>query len=103
MIFVDNGQLSRSSINVADFGFKNFENKKLTVTDDTSNEEILELVLKGKAHESQINVVALNTALVLWAAGVEENIEKGVNIALERMSQGIPWEKFQDLKNYFDD
>ena len=103
LIFVDNGQITRSSINISDFGYKNFENNNLTVTDNTSNEEILELVLKGKAYESQVNVVALNTALVLWAAGKEENIEKGIGIALEKMNQGIPWEKLQDLKNYLND
>ena len=103
LIFVDNGQITRSSINISDFGYKNFENNNLTVKDNTSNEEILELVLKGKADESQVNVVALNTALVLWAAGKEENIEKGIGIALEKMNQGIPWEKLQDLKNYLND
>jgi len=103
LIFVDNGQITRSTINISDFGYKNFENNNLTVTEDTSNEEILELVLKGKAYESQVNVVALNTALVLWAAGKEENIEKGIAIALEKMNQGIPWEKLQDLKNYLND
>ena len=103
LIFVDNGQITRSSINISDFGYKNFENNNLTVTDNTSNEEILELVLKGKAYESQVNVVALNTALVLWAARKEENIEKGIGIALEKMNQGIPWEKLQDLKNYLND
>ena len=103
LIFVDNGQITRSSINISDFGYKNFENNNLTVTDNTSNEEILELVLNGKAHESQVNVVALNTALVLWAARKEENIEKGIGIALEKMNQGIPWEKLQDLKNYLNE
>ena len=103
LIFVDNGQITRSSINISDFGYKNFDNNNLTVTDNTSNEEILELVLNGKAHESQVNVVALNTALVLWAARKEENIEKGIGIALEKMNQGIPWEKLQDLKNYLNE
>ena len=103
LIFVDNGQITRSSINISSFGYKNSKNNNLTVADNTSNEEILELVLNGKAHESQVNVVALNTALVLWAARKEENIEKGIGIALEKMNQGIPWEKLQDLKNYLND
>ena len=103
LIFIDNGQISRSSINISDYGYQNFENNKLTVTSNTSNEEILELVLKGKAHESQINVVALNTALILWAAGMENNIEIGINKAIEKMNQGIPWEKFQALKLYLNE
>ena len=97
------GQITRSVLNISDYGYKNFENKNLTVTDNTSNEEILELVLKGKAYESQVNVVALNTALVLWAAGKEDNIEKGISIALEKINQGVPWEKLQDLKNYLNE
>jgi len=100
LIFVKNGEINRSSINISDFGYKNFENNKLAVKDNTSNEEILELVLRGNADECQINVVALNTALVLWAAGMEENIENGINKALEIINRGMPWEKFQDLKNY---
>ena len=103
LIFVDNGQITRSSINISSFGYKNSKNNNLTVADNTSNEEILELVLKGKAYESQVNVVALNTALVLWAAGKEENIEKGIGMALEKINQGIPWEKLQDLKLYLND
>ena len=34
---------------------------------------------------------------------IEENFDKGVNMALEKMNQGIPWEKLQDLKNYLND
>ena len=103
LIFVDNGQINRSSINISDFGYKNYENNNLAVKENTSNEEILELVLKGKAHESQINVVALNTALVLWASGMEESIENGIKKALEKIYQGLPWEKFQELKLYLQD
>ena len=45
-------------------------------------------------------MVALNTALVLWAAGVEENLKEGFNKALFSMKEAKPWDKFLLLRNY---
>ena len=56
--------------------------------------------MKGSGKEDHINVVALNTALVFWAAGVENNIEEGFNKALFSISKAKPWEKFLLLRNY---
>ena len=44
--------------------------------------------------------MALNTALVLWVAGIEDDLQKGFNKALFSIKQGTPWEKFLLLKNY---
>ena len=49
-----------------------------------------------------MDVVALNTSLVLWAAGVEDNIEKGFEKALFSMSKAKPWDKFLRLKTYLE-
>ena len=49
-----------------------------------------------------MDVVALNTALVLWVAGIEDNIEKGFNKALYTMSKANPWSKFLLLKAYLE-
>ena len=70
------------------------------VSDLDSNEEILKSVLDGSGQKSHIHVVALNTALVLWAAGVEDDLNKGFNKALFSINQGDPWKKFLLLKNY---
>ena len=45
-------------------------------------------------------MVALNTALVLWAAGIEDDLKEGFNKALFSIKQGDPWNKFLLLKNY---
>jgi len=47
-------------------------------------------------------VVALNSALELWAAGIEDNLNEGFNKALFSINQGEPWKKFLLLKNYLD-
>ena len=49
-----------------------------------------------------MDVVALNTSLVLWAAGVEDDIETGFEKALLTMSKAKPWDKFLRLKTYLE-
>ena len=56
--------------------------------------------LKGSGQKSHIDVVALNVALVLWAAGIENDLKRGFNKALFSINQGDPWKKFLLLKNY---
>ena len=47
-----------------------------------------------------MDVVALNTSLVLWVAGIEDDIQKGFEKASFSMANAKPWEKFLQLKNY---
>ena len=100
LVFVENGELSFSNINILDFNQENTSNQKLVVSSDFSNEEILKSVLNGSGLKSHKNVVALNTALVLWAAGFTDDLNEGFKKALLSINQGNPWEKFLLLKKY---
>ena len=100
LVFVDKGELRFSKINISDFNYKNIPNDKLVVSDDDSNEKILQSVLNGSGQKSHKDVVALNAALVLWAAGIEDNLHEGFKKALFEINQGNPWKKFLLLKNY---
>jgi len=100
LVFVDKGKLRFSKINISDFNHENISNNKLVVSDIDSNEEILESVLDGSGQKSHKDVVALNAALVLWAAGIEDDLQKGFNKALFSINQGNPWQKFLLLKSY---
>jgi anthranilate phosphoribosyltransferase len=100
LVFIDKGELRFSEINISDFNHENISNDKLVVSDPESNEEILKSVLNGSGQKSHIDVVALNTALVLWAAGIEDNLNEGFNKALFSINQGDPWKKFLLLKNF---
>ncbi len=64
------------------------------------NKDILTSVLKGTASRPQLEVVALNTALVLWASGAEENLKSGIGKALECLDSGLPWKILEDLKDF---
>jgi len=100
LVFVENGELRFSEINISDFNHENIANEKLVVSDLESNEEILKSVLNGSGQKSHIDVVALNSALVLWVAGIEDDLNEGFNKALFSINQGDPWKKFLLLKNY---
>jgi len=100
LVFVDNGELRFSEINISDFNHKNISNEKLVVSESDSNEEILKSVLNGSGQKSHIDVVALNSALVLWVAGIEDDLKEGFNKVLFSIKQGDPWKKFLLLKNY---
>ena len=100
LVFIEKGSLRFSTLNISDFNYENISNDKLVVSDGESNEEILKSVLNGSGQKSHKNVVALNTALVLWAAGIEDDLNKGFEKALFSINKGIPWEIFLLLKNY---
>ena len=100
LVFVDKSNLRFSKINITDFNLNNISNDNLTVSESDSNEDILRSVLNGTGQEAHINVVALNTALVLWVAGIEDDLYEGFKKALFSINQGTPWKIFLLLKNY---
>ena len=100
LVFIEKGKLQFSEINISDFNHENISNENLVVSNSDLNEAILESVLNGSGQESHKEVVALNSALVLWAAGVEDDLYEGFNKALFSINQGNPWKKFLLLKTY---
>ena len=53
-----------------------------------------------RLEKSHKDVVALNASLVLWVAGIEDDLHEGFKKALFSINQGNPWRKFLLLKNY---
>ena len=56
--------------------------------------------LNGSGKKSHKYVVALNTALVLWVSGMEDDLQEGFQKALFLIDQGVAWKKFLFLKTY---
>ena len=103
IIFLKNGVLNSSTLNFSDFNFKNISNNELVVSGDLTNEEILISVLNGKGNKSHISAVAFNTALVLWASGIDDDLSKCIEIAFTSIEKALPIEKFLKLKNYLEE
>ena len=100
LVYVEKGKLRFSKINISDFNLENISNNKLVVNDSDSNEDILRSVLDGTGQKSHKDAVALNASLVLWAAGIEDDLHEGFKKALFSINKGYPWEKFLLLKNF---
>ena len=100
LVLVENGKLRFSNINISNFNYENISNEKLIVSDNNSNEEILMSVLNGSGQKSHKYVVALNAALVLWVAGIEDDLHEGFKKALFEINQGNPLKKFLLLKTF---
>ncbi len=96
--FIENNHIVASEIDITDLGLSNASNNELKGGDLEKNKEILISVLKGKGSKPQREVVALNTALVLWAFGIENNLKKGVEKALYSLENEYAWNKLQELK-----
>ncbi|MBM5796793.1 MAG: anthranilate phosphoribosyltransferase [Cyanobacteria bacterium K_Offshore_0m_m2_072] len=63
-----------------------------------TNRAILEAVLQGRGTPAQRDVVALNSALVLWVAGRCSSFADGLEAALAALAAGLPWERLEGLR-----
>ena len=100
LIFVEEGELRFSKLNISEFNHENISNEKLVVSGSDQNDEILKSVLNGSGQKAHKEVVALNTSLVLWAAGIEDDLGEGFNKALSSINKGNPWKNFLFLKTF---
>ena len=100
LIFVEKGELQFSKLNISNFNQENILNEKLVVSNSEQNDEILKSVLIGSGQKAHKDVVALNTALVLWVAGIENDLHEGFKKALSSINKGNPWNNFLSLKTF---
>jgi anthranilate phosphoribosyltransferase len=93
------GAIRREWLDPASLGLAPAPLEALVGGDLATNAAILEAVLRGQGLAAHRDVVALNTALVLWAAGLAASPAAGVPLALEALAQGRPWAKLQQLRS----
>ena len=67
------------------------------------NSQILKSLLRGEGNKYHKEVVALNTALVLWASGVEDDLSLGLKRSIDCLNTDKPWLLFQQLKSFLVD
>ena len=98
LIFIENGILRKESISPTSFGLSTSSIDSLRGGDLIENKNILEGLLKGNGTKAQKDVVALNSSLVLWACGLQDDLGKGVSMSLTCLEEGKPWQKLLELK-----
>ena len=96
---IESGQVRSSDLTPQDVGLESAPLDALRGGELASNASILRDVLQGNATAAQSNVVALNTALVLWSAGLEDDLSAGVRRAASAMAEGLPWQRLIALRD----
>jgi len=95
---VEAGQVRPDQLLPASLGLTPASLHELAGGELQDNSRILEAVLQGAGSAAQRDVVALNAALVLWAAGRAASVAEAVPVALEAMASGAAWARLQALR-----
>ena len=96
---LSDGRLRSERLDPAALGLTMAQGEALRGGDLTTNSQILTAVLQGQGTPAQRDVVALNTALVLWVAGRCNGFDEGVALALETLASGEAWQRLEALRS----
>ncbi len=95
---LEDGEVRRDWLDPAALGLAPADLEALKGGDVAANRAILEAVLQGGGTRAQADVVALNAALVLWAAGLEPSIAAGLERARQALGDGSAWARLEALR-----
>ena len=95
---LENGALRSELLDPEALGLAPAPLEALRGGDTATNRAILEAVLRGGGTGAQRDVVILNTALVLWAAGLADRLGDGVAQARSCLAAGQPWQRLGALR-----
>lgn len=95
---LENGEVRPDLLDPVALGLESAPLAAIGGGDVAANRLILEAVLQGRGTPAQADVVALNTALVLWAAGLADTPAAALPLSREALRQGLPWDRVERLR-----
>ena len=98
--FLDKDVIRSEIINPSDLGLTEISNESLKGDDLKTNSQILMSLLMGEGNKYHKEVVALNTALVLWVSGAEDDFSLGVKRSLDCLNTDKSWLLFKQLRDF---
>jgi len=98
--FLDKDVIKTDIIHPSDLGLSEISNESLKGDNLEANAQILKSLLKGEGNKYHKEVVALNTALVLWVSGAEDNLSFGVKRSLDCLNTDKSWLLFEKLSSF---
>jgi len=98
--FIEAGAIRTLQLSPDELGLATADLEALKGGDLDCNQTILQQVLQGRGEPAQRDVVALNTALVLWAAGIDKDLSSAAARAAEALDQGLPWTRLEALRQH---
>ncbi|MCT0201826.1 anthranilate phosphoribosyltransferase [Synechococcus sp. CS-603] len=99
---VEQGAVQALEIDPAAMGLQPAPLEALAGGDLATSQQILADVLQGGGSLAQRQVVALNAALVLWAAAEAASIREGLEQAMAVMATGQSWQRLLALRDALD-
>lgn len=95
---LENGVIEKFSIFPEDFGLKRAKLEDLKGANATENASIIKDIFQGKIQGAKLDVVALNTAALFWAADKIQKLEDGLSISYNLIEQGAAYKKLEEIK-----
>jgi anthranilate phosphoribosyltransferase len=95
---LEHGEIRSLTIDPGQLGLTPAPAEALLGGDLEENRRILEAVLQGGGTAAQRQVVALNTALVLWAGGHAGSVAEGLEQSLAVQSTDAAWQRLLALR-----
>lgn len=91
------GNISGTSINAIELGFKRAESEDLKGGDSGVNADIIRKILKDDAPDAHSNIVVLNAAYAILVSGRINDIENAINLAHDSIRSGNAWKKLNEF------
>jgi anthranilate phosphoribosyltransferase len=82
------GQITNKELNPEDLGMKFADIADLTVTDPKTSAKVLREILSGKESGPRKDIVILNAAAAIIAAGMADDFASATKIAAESINDG---------------
>jgi anthranilate phosphoribosyltransferase len=95
---LENGAVRQEWLDPLALGLQQAPMEAIGGGDLEQNRRLLEAVLQGEGDQARSDVVALNTALVLWSCGLANSVAEALPQARECLNQGLPWRRVEALR-----
>lgn len=91
------GRVETFYVHPEDVGLKLRDRREIEGGDAAANAQIIRSILAGEEHGPKREIVLLNAAAALVAAGVADDLVEGVRLAADSIDQGLAMEKLRGL------
>jgi anthranilate phosphoribosyltransferase len=95
---LENGQVRTEWLDPLALGLQQAPMEAIAGGDLERNRQLLEAVLQGEGDPARSDVVALNTALVLWSTGLATTVAEALPQARDCLRSGLAWQRLQALR-----
>jgi anthranilate phosphoribosyltransferase len=103
VIEIQDGTQTYFELDPKEYGLKYCELADLKGGPPEYNVAVLCAVLKGEKPGAITDTIALNAGVALYTLGIADDIQSGINLALESIAVGKPFIKLQEVVGFFAD